>query len=397
MFVAKPEHVHTPEGTKECHVANTTNMPVLLGFYLPPPIKNTWTVKWSTGFIWVFKCAKQTTQERSFWFWNLQTVSGWAQKFPSVPATKHTPHPSSPNEEAAVPVAHSALLPFVSAGCWGGGGVIAEPAQVKADLLSGDTKPSLCVCPRHRKVKRTCRLRMFVHAQTHTHLPTNAHTQSPLHSSSALNNHCSYLGKVIICSPVCLLALRALSCQVWEETETEKSLCLTLNSILDTLIFWGALNVSWIVKRFCIMQPLHTLCRQHTRCSAGCTCAHVVRCSLSNGTWCKMYCQLTEVQFGLFKHDPLAGQLRGQSPEPRLILHWCEWQRREFGQLKKRDCSHHFVFIDWFSHNLHWSGSRDGCISRSTTLQAEMPQLLDGLAYQFLKNTFFNAIFIKPN
>lgn len=69
--------------------------------------------------------------------------------------------------------------------CWGlwgsggsggrGGGVLARPAQVKADLLSGDTqKPiSLCVCLRCHKVKRTrC-------VQTHTAVPPSLILQSP--------------------------------------------------------------------------------------------------------------------------------------------------------------------------------------------------------------------------
>lgn len=117
----------------------------------------------------------------------------------SLPISSPSLHPSS-NENAPrlVPVTHPALLVFVSAGV-GWGCNWPSCSGESRPLVWGHKPVSLCVSAALQGQKDM--LFSDTHRALFTHLP-------------APNNHCSYLGKVIICSPVCLLAFRALSCHV---------------------------------------------------------------------------------------------------------------------------------------------------------------------------------------
>lgn len=110
----------------------------------------------------------------------------------------------------------SPLSPLVARGC--GVGVIGRACSGESrPLVWGHKTVSLCVSAVLQGQKdMPC---SDTHTQTHTHTLRDLFTH-PL----APDNQCSYLGKVIICSCVCLLAFRALSCRLWGETETVASL-----------------------------------------------------------------------------------------------------------------------------------------------------------------------------
>lgn len=138
---------------------------------------------------------------------------------PSLYSQMYTPDPSSANEEppSLVPVTHPTRLPFVSVG--GAGvrvGVIGWACSGESrPLVWGHKTVSLCVSAVLQGQKdMPC---SDTHTHTHTLRDLFTHPLAP-------DNQCSYLGKVIICSCVCLLAFRALSCRLWGETETVASL-----------------------------------------------------------------------------------------------------------------------------------------------------------------------------
>lgn len=148
---------------------------------------------------------------------------------PSLYSQMYTPDPSSANEEppSLVPVTHPTRLPFVSvggAGVRGGGNWPSLLRWKQASCLGTQNRLSVCVCSAARSKGHA----MFRHTHTHEHKHT--HTLRDLFTHPlAPDNQCSYLGKVIICSCVCLLAFRALSCRLWGETET-------VASLLDSLL-----------------------------------------------------------------------------------------------------------------------------------------------------------------
>ncbi len=76
----------------------------------------------------------------------------------------------------------------------------------QTSCLGTQNRLSVCVCSAAGSKGHS---HFRTHKHTHMHRALFTHPPAP-------NNHCSYLGKVIICSPVCLLPFRALSCQVWE-------------------------------------------------------------------------------------------------------------------------------------------------------------------------------------
>lgn len=135
---------------------------------------------------------------------------------------------------------------------------MAKPAQVKADLLSGDTKPSLCVSAALQGQKDM----PFSDTHTHTHRALFNHPPSP-------NNYCSYLGKVIICSLVFqgtqlsgLRRNRDTKFACWSSIHVGFNLgSAQKGSLILGFFFFNKKSLELQLKMLCCI--MQTLCMQH--------------------------------------------------------------------------------------------------------------------------------------